>query len=382
MFDLSKFIAIDNHAHSIERHFLQLDKIAFRHSFSESKSLSLLNNDLGFSLSFVDFLNNLQRVTGSHSEEEFLSKRIDYDEIDYMRRLFDDVSLTALIIDDGFGPDSMLELGELAEWSGRTIFCCRRIETVLEQLIPEVASFDELQATFAERLLRYAGAEIVGLKTIAAYRGGLNIETISAQDARRDFDSCKRELSEQLHNHILPRIGRRPLYHHMLLSAFEIAGEQKLPIQVHTGIGDDDALLSESNPLCLQKLLKSQLFDKTKFVLLHGYPYVKEAAYLASLYNNVFLDLSLAMNLNSLNAVSMLRETLSLTPYNKLLAGSDGHSTPEAHWWGMHSWRRALSQLLDEFIDSGLLSENQAEDLAAAVLHGNAMSLYKLEGLV
>ena len=90
-----------------------------------------------------------------------------------------------------------------------------------------------------------------------------------------------------------PRINRGDLYHYMLGKAFALAQWKDIPVQLHCGVGNQDQDLRTANPLCFRTILASPRFAKTKFVFLHCYPYVREAGYLASLYPNVFMDVSL-----------------------------------------------------------------------------------------
>ena len=100
----------------------------------------------------------------------------------------------------------------------------------------------------------------MALKTIAAYRGGL--AELSAGGA------C------------------------VALEANAATGDP-LPVQVHTGFGDADLSLPLSRPGLLKPLIER--FDTTPFVLLHCYPFVREAGWLAHVYANVWFDLSLTI---------------------------------------------------------------------------------------
>jgi len=375
--DLGRFIFIDQHAHSILKGHMELDAIAFRQCLSESRSVSVLQDHLPASVYYLDLVNQLCTLFGVSSEEGLLSYRLRQPEGEYLNRLWDDVSIGGLIIDDGFRPREMLTLGRLSQLCGRPVFRCLRIESVLEEALSQAASFNELAASFQKQLVAGRPPGTVALKTIAAYRGGLELEMVTGDQARNDFDRAKNALKSEG----VARISRCPLYHYFLLEAFELAASERLPVQLHTGIGDDDADLRECNPLCLRPVMRSSLFANTGFVLLHCYPYIREAAYLAAIYPNVYMDLSLAISLVSPLAEAMLIETLSAAPTTKILAGSDGHSMPETHWYGVICWKRALEKALSWLTDSGFLSEQQALDIAGRILHENARKLYALEEL-
>jgi predicted TIM-barrel fold metal-dependent hydrolase len=60
-----------------------------------------------------------------------------------------------------------------------------------------------------------------------------------------------------------------------------------------------------------------------------AYPYFREATFLAAVWPQVHLDLSLALPLLGAGAVAPLIEILALAPASKLLYGSDVQALPE-----------------------------------------------------
>lgn len=375
--DLSKYIFIDHHAHSILKDYLQLDEIAFRQCFSETSSLAVLQTHVATSLPYMHLLKELGQLLGTRNEEELLELRAKQSESYFINKLWDDVSIGSLIIDDGFRTNEMIGLTQLSNLCQRPVFRCLRIESVLGEALVHSSSFAELSNLFCQSLLEVSSHKVVSLKTICAYRGGLELDLVTPAQAQDNFDCAKTECLSKG-----GRVTKSPLYHYFLLQAFEIASQQNWPVQVHSGIGDDDADLRQSNPLCFRNILHSQSFSKTNFVFLHCYPFVAESAYLSSIYPNVFMDLSLSVNLASPLADNMVLEALSMAPNSKLLAASDGHNIPETHWWGTKCWRRSLQNTLNQLCNSGITSETESYDIAAAVLHENARKLYNLEELI
>jgi uncharacterized protein len=100
-------------------------------------------------------------------------------------------------------------------------------------------------------------------------------------------------------------------------------------------------------------------------VLLHCYPFVREAGWLAHVYGNVFFDLSLTIPHVS-RPVEALHEALELAPISKLLYASDAARTPELYFVAATTWRDALAEVLDDEADARL------------VLGENARALYRL----
>ena len=242
--------------------------------------------------------------------------RLASDPAEYAAGLLRATNTEVLLVDDGFPHEgegtSWDELGELAGCAARPVL---RLETRGEH------ASDEAE-TARER--GYAA-----LKTIAAYRGGL----------------------DRVSGHVVAA-----------LEANEATGDP-LPVQVHTGFGDWDLHLWRSDPSYLKPLVER--FRDTPFVLLHCYPFVREAGWLAHVYGNVFFDLSLTIP-HVARPTEALREALELAPISKLLYASDAARTPELYLVAATWWRDALAEVLGDERDARL------------VLCENARSLYRL----
>jgi predicted TIM-barrel fold metal-dependent hydrolase len=379
MFDLSGVILIDHHAHSLLSEYANLDAIGFRQAFSETRSMRVLEQHIVSAIPYKDMLGRLASFLGIHGgEEEILELRSRLTKSDYVNMLFDDASIGCFIIDDGFNSQKMLSIGRFADLSERPVFHCARIESVLEKCLAAAQSFEQLEQSFQKDLECESGTRKVALKTIAAYRGGLEIDVVSRAEAKSDFESAKKTFTE---GGARLKISRRPLYHYFLLQAFKFAGKKQLPVQVHCGLGDQDADLRQANPLCFRSILESEQFAKADFVFLHCFPYVKEAALLASVYGNVYVDISLAPTLASPLTSAMFFEALSIAPSTKVLAATDGHSVPESYWYAARSIKKGLAEALRLMLESGYSTQEQLMDCASLVLHGNARRLYRLEGI-
>jgi predicted TIM-barrel fold metal-dependent hydrolase len=152
-----------------------------------------------------------------------------------------------------------------------------------------------------------------------------------------------------------------------------------MPIQIHTGFGDTDLDLIKANPLHLRPLLQSGRFTNVPFVLLHAsYPYVRELGYLAAMYPNVFMDISLAIPFITTLIPTMIHEALALTPITKIMYSSDAFSIPDLFWLANRWGRAALEQVLGEIVGAGALTVAQAERAGWQILGENARPVYGL----
>ena len=68
----------------------------------------------------------------------------------------------------------------------------------------------------------------------------------------------------------------------------------RLPVQFHVGYGDSDVDLDRCNPLLLTPLLRAIQPTGVPVMLLHNYPYQREAGYLAQVFPHVYVDAGLA----------------------------------------------------------------------------------------
>jgi len=376
---------IDNQGHGLLADFRQAGEVDFVSAFSVSSFASLMTADIQSSMSFLEMKKRLFDLSSATSLAEYLSLR--KSNTSYARHLCKDLFARAgferVLLDDGIdhGNDhgiehgiehgNMLPLDEFESVSGIKVSRVVRIEPVIEKLLIEYTTAADVEHYLEKRLLPPRERSIVAFKTICCYRGGLTLHEIDPDDAASNFLDCRRNVLSS------GKIKKSSYYHYLLLKVFDIAVKKDLPVQVHCGLGHDDADLSLCNPELLHRLLRKQRFSNLKLVLLHCYPFQKEAAILASLYPGVHFDLSLASFLLS-DQSALYRGVLASAPYTKILAGTYGHSHPETYFQGAMALRQGLSKSLLTFEQQGSISREEAGEIESAILQGNARRLYKL----
>jgi hypothetical protein len=333
---LSAVRHVDHHAHSILR-APPGDLDAFRGLFSESTDPRQWPH-VATTITYQRAIELLASQLGCEaSEQAVFERRQNTDPPRYASELLAAAGAEALLLDEGYpAADESLSTAEM----GRLADCPARPLLRLESL--ETSEDGRLRAGSLERVATARDAGYVALKTIIAYRGGLDLDAVD--DATRD----------------------------RLIAALEVNRNtgDPLPVQIHSGFGDSDLLLPRTDPSHLKPLFER--FAETSFVLLHCYPFVRQAAWLASVYANVFIDLSLTIPHVSRPA-AVLAEAVELAPLSKLLYASDAVRTPELYLLAARWWRDALAEVL-----GGLLSERAAQRGAELVLRENALALYRL----
>jgi uncharacterized protein len=161
-----------------------------------------------------------------------------------------------------------------------------------------------------------------------------------------------------------------------LSEALEAARPRPVPLQVHTGFGDTDLTLHRADPTLLRPLFEDSRNRDVPIILLHCYPFVRQASYLASVYSNAYLDLSLAMTFAAHRGSDLVLEALELAPASKLLFATDASRLPELFFLGARSWRRSLAGALGTLMEGSLVDQRTAVRWAELILRGNARRLY------
>jgi uncharacterized protein len=319
------------------------------------------------------------QLSGEELERQVAARRDELAEADpdgYLRLLLDHAGTAALLVDTGAGGDQVIEVAELERATNRPVHQIVRLEAVASELLaqgaPTARSLARFLGGFEERVGTAMERGAVALKSVAAHRGGLWLFTESTQaDRRRAFAGLDKAAQAARFDDpvLLPFLVRR---------AAELAASRQVPLQFHTGIGDEDVYLPHADPGLLWPMLRDPRTEDCPVVLLGCYPYVGAAAHLAGTYPQVHMDLSPAVCLAEPIAARLVSEALGLCPPGKLLAGSGGRAYPESHWWGATVWRRALARVLRAEVAAGGLDDAAARDTARRVLATNATRLYRL----
>ncbi|MBP1822711.1 amidohydrolase family protein [Mycobacterium sp. OAE908] len=237
-----------------------------------------------------------------------------------------------------------------------------RLESVAEEAIKQS---DDYATAFA-RLLDERMKTGIATKSILAYRGGFDGD-LSEPTSAEVADAAQRwrdSGSARLTDRVLLRFG--------LYQALRVGK----PLQFHVGFGDRDCDLARANPLQLLDFLR--ISGDTPIMLLHCYPYEREAGYLAQAFNNVYLDGGLAINYLGARSASFIGRLLEMAPFRKILYSSDAFGPAELHYLGARLWRDGMRDALQRFVDAREWSEADAIRVVNLIAHGNAHRVYGL----
>ncbi|HET7094211.1 MAG TPA: amidohydrolase family protein [Thermomicrobiales bacterium] len=296
------------------------------------------------------------------------------DEADFVRRLFADERIEAILVDTGF-PQPPVDMAQFRDRVPTQILTVYRIEPPIKALLDERVGYDEFVRRFDDGLRRAIRDEgFVAVKSIIAYRTGLDIDPANASD-EAGRAGLERALAEPER-----MMASKTLRDHIFLRTLTLCGELGVSFHIHTGIGDADIVLARCSPALLNETLKQPEYGDTKVVLIHTYPYMAEASWMAGALPNLWIDLSEGVPF-ALAAVDRIFETaLELAPVNRVLFGTDAFSGPEQTWLGAKVAKQALARVLTKLCERGYVVEAEAPDIAAAILAGNARAMYDVRG--
>jgi hypothetical protein len=307
---------------------------------------------------------DLEAVVAARNE----AAHVDY--TGYVRRLWGAVGLNHLVMDFGY-PMPNLEMVAVRRELPAQIVPIFRIETLINDLLATDCGWDEFRRRYDDTLaeaLTHGGYR--GLKSIIAYRTGLDISPLSRtpDQGLRALDGIRRGLGGG---------SMKALRDHLLCRALELSIEHDRPMQIHTGMGDYEVNLLLCRPAYLMDLLRFPAYRACRVILVHtGYPYHREAGYLANVLPRVYCDLSEGIPFAGHAARRIISEVLEMAPINKVLYGSDGFALPEINYTSAVLGKQALSEALGDLVDARMLADADAHRAGALILAENALTLY------
>ncbi|MCT9078346.1 amidohydrolase family protein [Streptomyces fulvoviolaceus] len=299
---------------------------------------------------------------------EYVARRSELGWHEVNRRFLTAAGTDVFCVDTGYVPDRITTPQELAEAAGGTAYEVVRLESVAEAVAARGVEPGEYAETFRSAALDAVGRPgVVAVKSVAAYRTGFDLDPTRPTDADVT-EAARRWLADG------GRLADPVLVRHLLWTAVDLG----LPLQLHTGLGDSDIRMHRVDPTHLTDWL--HLTSGTvPVLLLHCWPYQRQAAYLAAVFEQVYLDVGLTLHyVGPARARAILAEALEITPFRKLLYSSDAYGVAEFHLLGALAFRQGLAELLQERVDADELSLPDALRIAAWAGGDNARRLYGL----
>ncbi len=361
---ISEVTLIDQHVHGCW--LTAGDRRRFENGLNEANTEPLADFDSGFDsqLGFA-VRNHCAPILGlpRHVDPQvYWDRRSQFSETELAQLFLPAAKVSDWLVDTGI--DGVADVAQVSELSGGRAHEVVRLEQVAEQAAQAPGDY----ASAFQEILHRRAATAVGTKSILAYRGGFDGDLTEppaakvAEAAARWRDRGGTLLADR----VLLRFG--------LHQALRLGK----PLQFHVGFGDRDCDLHKTNPLYLLDFLRQS--GDTPIVLLHCYPYEREAGYLAQAFNNVYLDAGLSVNHLGARAPAFIARLLELAPFRKILYSSDGYGPAELHYLGAVLWRNGIHRVLRDFVDHGDWCESDAMRVIDLIANGNSTRVYHLDG--
>ncbi|SDM55994.1 amidohydrolase family protein [Allokutzneria albata] len=358
--------AVDHHCHGVVKD--AVDAESFRSLATESdlpQPADAFDTPVGVAIraECAPLLGLPRHVDG----ESCLRARAELGPQEVTRRLLAAANISTYLVDTGYGGDEITTPGQLAGFTGAEAFEIVRLESLAERLARsgvDASGFAETFRSELESALRTA----VGVKSIMAYRYGLDFvpERPSEAEVRSAVGGWLRSGEARLTDPVVLRA---------VLWAAVDAGR---PIQFHVGFGDSDIDLHRCDPTRMTGFLRATAGSGTPIMLLHNYPFVREAGYLAHVYPHVYLDTGLAAGFAGASATAIVRQSLEIAPFTKVLFSTDAFGLPELYVLGARQHRLALARVFGDWLTVDAIGETDARRYLELLMSENARRVYGL----
>ncbi|KAB8194524.1 amidohydrolase family protein [Nonomuraea phyllanthi] len=374
---------VDHHCHGVRRD--DLSRAAFELLVNEGGSPAppgTTHFDTAFGMAVRRWCAPVLDLEPHAPPAVYVSRREELGAAEVNRRLLAGAGVVAFLVDggaDGVGDADLLTATEMGRHGGAAadeLVRVERIERAVAESAPLAVDYlDGLGDALAAR-----AAKAVAFKSVAGALCGLDFDparpsrgsVIAA--ANRRLSDPKRPLTDEV------------LLRHLLWSAVDAARERGLPLQLHAGFrpaapGETSLPwvdLHRADPGRLNEFAGLVQPLGVPIVLLHCYPYHRQAAYLASLHPHVYVDAGLAPPHAAAASARVMAELLELAPFHKLLYGSACHGVAETGYLGALHYRQALGAALGARLAAGEWSPADAARVAHMIGSGNARRVYRL----
>jgi predicted TIM-barrel fold metal-dependent hydrolase len=303
--------------------------------------------------------------------DDYLARRAELGADEVNRRLISSTGITDFLVDTGYLGDTVTspaELGRLAGAKSRPIV---RLESVAERVISTTTATgfaDGYRTALAD-----AAADAVGLKSIAAYRVGLDLDPRRPEPA--EVAEAAGHWQSTLDGRAPPRMADKVLTRFVFWTGVDLG----LPVQFHVGYGDADIDLHRCDPLLLTPLLRATAGAGVPVMLLHNYPFHRHAGYLAQVFDHVFVDVGLTIHGVGTRAHEVLAELFELAPFGAVLFSTDAFGLAELYAASTALFRDALDSFLAGGVADSAWSAEDARRVARMVCADNARRAYGLD---
>jgi len=218
---------------------------------------------------------------------------------------------------------------------------------------------------------------MVGVKIFLAYKRTLEFAQATASEAEAVF----RRVTQAHGDTPVGFAEAKPLQDYMVHQIIQQAVERSLPVQIHTGLQNDNAnFVTNTRPTHLVNLFMT--YTRGRFALLHGgWPYTQEFISLAKVFPNVYADMAWTYVIGPRMAMRLLHDLLESVPSNKILGFGGDYNFAEGAYAHARLARRVIRHVFADRIEEGTMTEDEAILVARRIMYENAARLYGFPAL-
>ncbi len=372
---------IDHHAHGVSLEDFDVQKMG--DSLNESSS-PILGGSKAFEkpvgLNIRGFCGPVLDLPAHQSIDQYLARRQELGGVECSRRLIESCNLDAALLDTYNRTRTDLTTPtQFQSQFGVTAYEVLRVESIFENVAMRLGGAQGLMGVFEDELANLA-PHAVGLKSILAYRTGFCIDHTDPLDVEveRALDEWFMASASASEGSGSLRVADPVLCRRILWVSSRIAKSHKLPIQFHVGIGDDDVDMPGNDPGHFSEFFAEMQTLGVNVTLLHCYPYVRTAQWLAEVFDNVYYDVGFMLAFGSNDVNRVIREAFEIGPFHKQLYSSDAFALAELYYISATRFRLALATMLQEWVDDNYCCRQDALHIARSVCSENTRRLYNI----
>jgi predicted TIM-barrel fold metal-dependent hydrolase len=368
---------IDHHCHGIVTG--DLSATEFEHALSESGAAPPLGTshwDKPNGLSIRAWCSSIIDLPRFATPEAYVARRTELGAAEVNRRFLSASGIDMYLVDSGNRPDTICGVAELGSQTEVPSLEIVRMESIAEQVVRDGCTAHGYTEAFETALSNSINNQVVGLKTIVAYRSTLRIDPLVPEP--KDIERAAARWLREYEKTQVARLTDPVLERHILWFGADLARQHRIPIQFHIGLGDQDIELHAVDPSHLTQYFRAVESWNVPMTLLHCYPFHRQAGILAENFPNIYFDVGFVQNWSGPSYRNTIKEALELAPFTKQLFSSDAFGLSESYFLGAKRFKEGLDSVLRDWIEHDECTPEYADTVKTWIYGGNARRIYNL----
>ena len=253
---------------------------------------------------------------------------------------------------------------------GCELFRLFRMDPCYDTLMETSSSYEQLSGEYEKAIRGAVGEGFKGIKCHIAERFTFAVRAVEEKEASDAFSMAKNGDYQ----------AQETVYFAIFKQTVHFCSDLDIPLHIHSGNTGNpgNGFIHNCDPLLMCPFLNDPQYFGTKIMFLHcNYPNIRNAALMAHMYPNVWVDFAWVLPWTVLNFRQILKEVLGVAPHSKITFGSGQHGIPEIAWMASKVAKRSLEAVMEGYVSAGFLAEEQAQESAEMLLYQNAKALYR-----